>query len=156
MNTGVETAFSEMLEISTDIQKALLYAPEGIMASNMDTGSQAAAVAQANELVRQGELRAADMESEPMTQLVVEGASGLVFLVREPQADGLVILATGKKGSRIGLALYDLKTCIRDARTALAGTEALVHEITAEEAAARKAAADSAPPAETPLEGEEA
>ena len=30
----------------------------------------------------------------------------------------MTAVATGKKGSRIGLALYDLKTCLRDAREA--------------------------------------
>jgi hypothetical protein len=35
----------------------------------------------------------------------------------------MVMLATGKKGSRVGLVLYDLRTCIRDAREAMsAGT----------------------------------
>ena len=35
----------------------------------------------------------------------------------------MTAVATGKKGSRVGLALYDLKTCLRDAREA-AGTAA--------------------------------
>lgn len=121
MNTGIETAFKEMLDISSDIKKALLYGQEGILASNIDAGMQAAAVAQAKELVRQGELRSASTGSQPMTQLVIESPAGLVFLVREPQGEGLVVLATGKKGSRIGLALYDLKTCVRDARLAMDG-----------------------------------
>ena len=32
----------------------------------------------------------------------------------------MTVLATGKKGSRVGLVLYDLKTCLRDAREAMA------------------------------------
>jgi hypothetical protein len=41
-----------------------------------------------------------------------------VFLVREIDEHGMVILATGRRDSRIGLVLYDMKTCIRDAREA--------------------------------------
>jgi predicted regulator of Ras-like GTPase activity (Roadblock/LC7/MglB family) len=126
MSTGVETAFKEMLDISSDIDKALLFAPEGVLASNMGAEAQSAAVAQAQELVRLAAMRAADMGSQPMTQMVIETAAGFVFLVREAQAEGLVILATGKRGSRVGLALYDLKTCVRDAREGVnnAGVEA--------------------------------
>jgi len=118
MSIEVENAFQEMLDISSDIDKALIYAPTGVLASNMDPEVHAAMVAQAEELVRLAALRAADMGSSPLTQLVVETAEGVVFLVRELREDGWVVLATGKKGSRIGLALYDMKTCIRDAREA--------------------------------------
>ncbi len=63
-----------------------------------------------------GATRAADMGSSPLTQLVVESGTGSVFLVREAREDGLAVLATGKKDSRIGLVFYDMKTCIRDAQ----------------------------------------
>ena len=61
------------------------------------------------------EARAAEMGSQPFTQLAVDTGSGFVFLSRESGEEGLTIMATGKKGSRVGLALYDLKTCLRDA-----------------------------------------
>lgn len=119
MITGVETAFKEMLDISGDINKALLFGPEGPLASNMEAQAQDAAVAQAGELIRLAALRAAEMGSRPMTQLVVETPAGMVFLVREADENGLVALATGRKGGKVGLALYDLRTCIRDAREAI-------------------------------------
>ena len=50
MSTGVETAFQEMLDISSDIDKAVLFAPDGVLASNMDAEAQPAMVAQAQEL----------------------------------------------------------------------------------------------------------
>ena len=123
MSSGVETAFKEMLDISSDIDKALLFAPEGVLASNMDASAQTAAVASAQELVRLAGLRAVDMGSQPLTQMVIETSAGFVFLVKEAREDGLVALATGKKGSRVGLALYDLKTCVRDAREAMSGAD---------------------------------
>ena len=119
MIIGVDTAFKEMLDISSDISKALLFRSEGVVASNMDAEAQSAGMTQAKELIRLAGMRAADMGSGPMTQMVVETSAGMVFLVREPAEDGLVALATGKKGGRVGLALYDLKTCVRDAREAL-------------------------------------
>jgi predicted regulator of Ras-like GTPase activity (Roadblock/LC7/MglB family) len=112
----VEAAFEEMLDISTDIDKAVIFSQAGILATNMSDEARGAAVGQAQELIRLGELRAAEMGSQPFTQLVVETPSGYVFLARESGPDGMVVLATGKKGSRVGLALYDLKTCLRDAR----------------------------------------
>lgn len=119
MSTGVETAFKEMLDISSDIDKALLFGSEGVLTSNMDADAQSAGMAQAQELIRLAELRATDMGSQPMTQLVIETPAGFVFLVREPAEAGLTVLATGRKSSRVGLALYDLKTCVRDAREAI-------------------------------------
>jgi predicted regulator of Ras-like GTPase activity (Roadblock/LC7/MglB family) len=85
----------------------------------MTEEAQTVAVAQADEIVQLGEARAAEMGSQPFTQLVVEGPSGYVFFARELAADGMSMLATGKKGSRVGLVLYDLRTCMRDARDAM-------------------------------------
>jgi predicted regulator of Ras-like GTPase activity (Roadblock/LC7/MglB family) len=119
MKQQVEAAFTEMLDISSDIDKAVLFGPGEILASNMPAEAQQAAVGWAEELSRLGDLRATEMGSQPLTQLVVETSAGLVFLARETTADGMTVLATGRKGSRVGLVLYDLKTCLRDAREAL-------------------------------------
>jgi predicted regulator of Ras-like GTPase activity (Roadblock/LC7/MglB family) len=118
MKQEIEAAFAEMLDISTDIDKAVVFGPEGVVAANMSEPALSAAVAQARELVSLGQASAEKMGSQPLTQLVVETPAGLVFLVRELAADGMTAVATGKKGSRVGLALYDLKTCLRDAREA--------------------------------------
>ena len=123
MKIEVEAAFAEMLDISKDIDKAVLFVPGEVLASNFAPEAEAAAVAQAGELLVLGDARAAEMGSEPLSQLVVETPGGFVFLAREAEQDGMTILVTGKKGSRVGLVLYDLKTCLRDAREALAATE---------------------------------
>ena len=124
MKQEVQAAFNEMLDISSDIDKAVLFGADGILASNIPSEGQGAAVIQAEELARLGALRAADMGSQPLTQLVVETSAGYVFLARETTPDGMAVLATGKKGSRVGLVLYDLKTCLRDAREALSAESA--------------------------------
>ena len=77
MKTEVEAAFTEMLDISKDIDKAVLFAPGEVLASNFAPGAEAAAVAQAEELVALGEERACDMGSQPLTQLVVETPCGV-------------------------------------------------------------------------------
>jgi predicted regulator of Ras-like GTPase activity (Roadblock/LC7/MglB family) len=118
MKQEVEAAFAEMLDISTDIDKAVVFGPDGVIASNMTEPALSVVVSKAQDLVRLGLESAAKAGSQPVTQLVVETPTGLVFLVRELAADGMTAVATGKKGSRVGLALYDLKTCLRDAREA--------------------------------------
>ena len=57
--------------------------------------------------------------AQTRVELVVETSAGMVFLAREAAPDGMAVLATGRKNSRVGLGLYDLKTCLRDAREAL-------------------------------------
>lgn len=121
MKEEVQAAFEEMMEISTDIDRAVIYGQDGVIVSNMDEGAQETAANQARELVRLAEGRAEEMGSEPFTQLAVDTGSGYVFVSREPGAEGLTILAIGKKGSRVGLVLYDLKTCLRDAVSASMG-----------------------------------
>jgi len=120
MKKEVEAAFEEMMDISTDIDKAVIFSSSGVLASNMDEAAGKAAIDQAKELIRLAELRAAEMGSQSFTQLVVDTGAGFVFLARELGESPMTMLATGKKGSRVGLALYDLKTCLRDARGASA------------------------------------
>jgi predicted regulator of Ras-like GTPase activity (Roadblock/LC7/MglB family) len=127
MKQEVEAAFAEMLDISTDIDKAVVFGPEGVVATNMSEPALSVTVARAEELVSLGQASAEKSGSQPLTQLVVETPGGLVFLVRELGSDGMTAVATGKKGSRVGLALYDLKTCLRDAREA-AGTAASIEQ----------------------------
>ena len=120
MKKEVEAAFEEMMDISTDIDMAVIFSSSGVLASNMEEAAGKAAIDQAKELIRLAELRAAEMGSQSFTQLVVDTGAGFVFLARELGEKPMTMLATGKKGSRVGLALYDLKTCLRDARGASA------------------------------------
>ncbi len=123
MKIQVEAAFAEMLDISKDIDKAVLFVPGEVLASNFGPDTEQVAVEQAQELALLGEARSVEMGSEPLSQLVVETPAGFVFLAREIDPAGMTLMVTGKKGSRVGLVLYDLKTCLRDAREALAATE---------------------------------
>lgn len=116
MKERAEKALKEMLDISTDIDKALVYSGDEVVASNFPEHLQGAMLARAKELTSVAEQQGRSSTESPVTQVVVETQSGSVFLVREPQPEGMAILATGKKDSRIGLVFYDMKTCIRDAQ----------------------------------------
>jgi len=123
MEEVVQRAFADMLDVSTDIDKAILFSDDRVLASNIPEEVQTAVLAQAHELVRLAESKAQEMGWPLPTQMVVETPSGYVFLVRELQQDGMSILATGKKRSHVGLVLYDLRACIRDIREGSSGQE---------------------------------
>ncbi len=148
MKQAVEVAFAEMLDISTDIDRAMVFGPEGVIVSNVDPALHDLVLAEARQLIALGEESASHMGSQPLTQLVVETGDGLVLLVREVEAGGLAALATARKRSRVGLLLYDLRTCLRDAREAMKAASP-AEPISGQEATAQ--AAESAPAA-----GEEA
>lgn len=114
MKEQAEKAFKEMLEISTDVDKAVLFRGDEVVVSNFSESLQPTMVRKAHELSAAGAARATDMGSAPLTQLVIESPGGTVFLVQEAKDGGMGMLATAKKDSRIGLVFYDMKTCIRD------------------------------------------
>lgn len=117
MYEQADKAFKEMLDISTDIDKAVLFSGDTVLASNFPESLNLTMIAKARQLAGLGDARATDMKSAPLTQLVIDaGGQGMVFFAREPKADGLGVLAIGKKDSRIGLVFYDMKTCMRDAQ----------------------------------------
>ena len=116
MKEQQEKALKEMLDISTDIHRAMLFSGDRVLASNFPESLHPAMLTKAGELASLGAQRATDMGSSPLTQLVIESGGGTVFLVREAQDAGMAVLATCKKDSRIGLVFYDMKTCIRDAQ----------------------------------------
>lgn len=114
MKERAEKAFKEMLEISTDVDKAVLFMGDEVVVSNFSESLQPTMVRKARELSAAGAASAANMGSAPLTQLVIESPAGTVFLVQEAKDGGMGMLATAKKDSRIGLVFYDMKTCIRD------------------------------------------
>jgi predicted regulator of Ras-like GTPase activity (Roadblock/LC7/MglB family) len=116
MSEQGDKAFQEMLDISTDIDKAVLFKGNEIIVTNFPESVRQDMVVKAQELAGLGDQRAKDMGSSPLTQLMVETGTGSVFLVREAKEDGVGVLATGKKDSRVGLVFYDMKTCMRDAQ----------------------------------------
>ena len=116
MNERAEKALQEMLDISTDIDKAVVYAGDEILAANFPVDIRKDMVDRAQELGKLGGERSQGMGAGELTQLMVQTDQGCIFLVRETEGQNMGILATGKKDSRVGLVFYDMKTCLRDTR----------------------------------------
>ena len=76
MKEEVQAAFSEMLDISTDIDKAVLFGPGEILASNMERKPRRQRWLKLRSSCALASLRATEMGSQPLTQLVVETAAG--------------------------------------------------------------------------------
>jgi predicted regulator of Ras-like GTPase activity (Roadblock/LC7/MglB family) len=151
MKEQADKAFQEMLDISTDLDKAILFRGDEVIVSNFPESLQASMVAKAKELAALGEQQGKDMGGSPLTQLVVETGTGSVFVVREATEGGMGVLATGKKDSRVGLVFYDMKTCIRDAQE----TEEMFTPPAAESAYESGTAASAATSEESPASGED-
>ncbi|GAB4242214.1 MAG: hypothetical protein Kow00129_00540 [Thermoleophilia bacterium] len=116
MKEQAEKAFQEMMDISTDLDKAVLFKGDTVLASNFPEAQQAYMIEKAKDLAALGDQQSKQAGSSQLSQLMVETAGGSVFLVLETGDEPMGVLATAKKDSRIGLVFYDMKTCIRDAQ----------------------------------------
>lgn len=109
------TALADLIEISTQIETAVLVDATGnVAASNLADRAQADALArQARELLSAAEedLGGADGR-ERLVQLQVAIPEGCVFVVRD---DERVVAAVTVPDPTVGLVFYDLKTCLRHA-----------------------------------------
>ena len=116
MKEQAEKAFQEMMDISTDLDKAVLFRENEILASNFPESLQVYMIEKARDMASLGDQQSKQAGSSELTQLMVETDRGSVFVVTEPGDEDMGVLATAKKDSRIGLVFYDMKTCIRDAQ----------------------------------------
>ena len=111
---SADKAFKEMLDISTDIDKAILYTGQTVIASNFPESLNAVMIAKGQQLAAMGDFaRATDMKSA-LTQLVVDAGQSWHGVLR-----------AGSRGRWIGrsdhrqerqpyrFGLYDMKTHAR-------------------------------------------
>jgi predicted regulator of Ras-like GTPase activity (Roadblock/LC7/MglB family) len=108
----VSAELAELLEISSQIEAAVLFRPGGELVGSTvpDEGRTAKLVRTARDLVAAAE-EARD-EGEPLTQIEVSTREGSVFVVRG--ADVSIAAATATEPT-VGLVFYDLKSCLRRA-----------------------------------------
>jgi predicted regulator of Ras-like GTPase activity (Roadblock/LC7/MglB family) len=107
--TDGKTALSELTEISSQVEAAVLFDADGeVVASTLpeDRGKQLAAAAKVlfEEAGRAG--------TGELTQLEAVTAEGSLFVVRD--GDLLIAATTGTEPTA-GLVFYDLKACLRKA-----------------------------------------
>ena len=109
----VAQALADLQEISSQIEAAVLFRPDGsIEGSTLPQEAAAKGLADAAA----GLLEAADRlrgEDAAVTQLEASLADGCVFVVRDGDRR---IAATTVASPTVGLVFYDLKSCLRDSQ----------------------------------------
>jgi predicted regulator of Ras-like GTPase activity (Roadblock/LC7/MglB family) len=107
-------ALADLVEISSQIEAVVLVEGDGsVVASTLADAAKAGALAAvAQDVVARAEAVAAGRD---VTQVEVSLAEGSVFAVRSGPR---TILATTRPDPTVGLVLYDLRSCLRNAAVA--------------------------------------
>ncbi len=110
-----QQALSDLTEISSQIQAAVVFDDEGkVTGSTLGDSGRADALAKAAaELLAAAE--AVKTGESPLTQLEVATGEGSVFVVREGK---MSIAATTAGDPTVGLVFYDLKSALRSLKSA--------------------------------------
>jgi len=110
-----QQALSDLTEISSQIQAAVVFDDEGkVTGSTLGDSGRADALAKAAaELLAAAE--AVKTGESPLTQLEVATGEGSVFVVREGKRS---IAATTAGDPTVGLVFYDLKSALRSLKSA--------------------------------------
>ena len=103
-------ALSDLTEISSQIQAALVLDTEGaLLASTLDE-TRSTELARSTQELLAAVRRVSGDESKELVQLEVATQDGSVFIVRDEQR---TIAATTSPEPTVGLVFYDLKSCLR-------------------------------------------
>jgi len=100
-----ERALADLMEISAQVEAAVLLDADGNVVSSTGTGADGLA----DGVRRLLEAGAGVREGSPLRQLAVLTRDGAVFAVRE---DERAIAATTRPDPTVGLVFYDLKTSL--------------------------------------------
>jgi predicted regulator of Ras-like GTPase activity (Roadblock/LC7/MglB family) len=111
--TEPEAALSELIEISTQVEAAVLVgADDRVAATNLRDDRAAELAASARALLEE----AGRFGAGELTHLEAATADGSLFVVRD---GGLLIAASTGVEPTAGLVFYDLKACLRKAAAEL-------------------------------------
>lgn len=103
-------ALADLVEISSQIEAVVLLGADGtVEATTLADEARAAELARVAQEIVAG---AAALDDREATQIEVSLLEGSVFVVR---SEGRVILATTRPDPTVGLVLYDLRSCLRNA-----------------------------------------
>jgi predicted regulator of Ras-like GTPase activity (Roadblock/LC7/MglB family) len=104
-------AIADLAEISSQIESVVLLGGDGaLVATSVADGDRAAALAAtAQAIVARAASAAGEREASQIELSLLEGS---VFVVR---AGERTILATTRPDPTVGLVLYDLRSCLRNA-----------------------------------------
>jgi predicted regulator of Ras-like GTPase activity (Roadblock/LC7/MglB family) len=98
-------AFSDLLEVSSQVENAIVVEEDAVVASTMSDQSRAEELAAAVRRL----VGTAEETHAGLTQLQVALPEGNVFLVREGKR---LVAATTAPDPPSGLVFYDLRTCL--------------------------------------------
>jgi hypothetical protein len=98
-------AFSDLLEISSQVENAIALDKDKVVASSLSDVSRSEELAAAVRRL----VEAAEETRGGLTRLRVAVPEGNVFIVREGK---LLVAATTEPDPASGLVFYDLKTCL--------------------------------------------
>jgi hypothetical protein len=101
----VPQAFSDLLEVSSQVENAIALEEDTVVASSVTDQSRAGELAAAVRRL----VETAEETRAGLTQLEVALPEGNVFLVREGKR---VVAATTAPDPPSGLVFYDLRTCL--------------------------------------------
>jgi predicted regulator of Ras-like GTPase activity (Roadblock/LC7/MglB family) len=101
----VPQAFSDLLEVSSQVENAIVLEEDTVVASSMPDQSRAEELAAAVRRL----VETAEETRARLTQLEVALPEGNVFLVREGKR---LVAATTAPDPPSGLVFYDLRTCL--------------------------------------------
>ena len=103
-------ALADLVEISSQIEAVVLLGADGaIAATTLEDGARADELARVAQDITAG---AAELDAREAAQIEVALLEGSVFVVR---SGGRTILATTRPDPTVGLVLYDLRSCLRNA-----------------------------------------
>jgi predicted regulator of Ras-like GTPase activity (Roadblock/LC7/MglB family) len=109
--TEPSAALTELLDISSQIEAAVLFDAKGKVVAATLRDDRAEWVASAARALLE---QAVQMAEGDITQLEAATADGSLFVVREGES---MIAATTSSEPTAGLVFYDLKSCLRKAAT---------------------------------------
>jgi hypothetical protein len=104
-------ALDELMEISSQIQAAVIFDGERVAGSTFADEGRAGEIARAAAKLVEAGLMRGDREGKELVQIQATTRDGCVFVVREL---GRSIAATTLRDPVPGLVFYDLKTCLRN------------------------------------------
>jgi hypothetical protein len=105
-------ALDELMEISSQIQAAVIFDGERVADSTLADEGRAGEIARAAAKLLEAGLKVrGDKEGKELVQIQATTRDGCVFVVRER---GRSIAATTLRDPVPGLVFYDLKTCLRN------------------------------------------
>jgi predicted regulator of Ras-like GTPase activity (Roadblock/LC7/MglB family) len=107
--TDGKTALSELTEISSQVEAAVLFAPDGEVVASTLPDDRAKQIAASAKALFEG---AGHAGAGDLTHLEAATVDGSLFVVRD--GDLLIAAATGVEPTS-GLVFYDLKACLRKA-----------------------------------------